>query len=144
MKLATARFHIDTGPPSLFERVQFKMVGRRQLKLHAGHLRSQAEFRRAPIQQMEEFDSAEWQLRTVEVRKDSGKFVNSAWSRKIVGRDWWIVIGLGDTIMTVIDTDKYGLGPDVVTRGPLYDKVERINRELMEVDGKMAVQRIER
>jgi hypothetical protein len=140
MKFETARFHVDTGPATLIQRVLRKMSGRRQLKLHASHFGSQANARAAPLELLRDFDPQEWELKTVEVRTDTGKFVNSAWSRRIHGRDWWIVIGFSDTVVTVIDTDKYGMGPDVVTSGPLYDFVEKVNRRLLEdeADGSAA------
>jgi len=128
----TARFHIDTGPASLFARVRFKVGARRQLRLHAEHFQDRAGLRDAPIEDMRAFDAAKWRLRTAEVRTDTGKFVNSAWHRRIDGRDWWIVIGLHDTVMTVIDTRKHGLGLDIVTAGPLYEMVDCVNRGLME------------
>ena len=35
---------------------------------------------------------------------------------------------MGDTIETVIDTDKRGTGQSIVTTGRLYDLVEKVNR----------------
>jgi hypothetical protein len=135
-----ARFHASTGPQSLFDRVRFKMRGKRTLRMHAGHLRERAIDRSAPLDAIAAFDADEWELMTTEVRTDTGKFVNSAWTRVIGGRRWWVVIGLHDTVETVIDTDKRGLGDAVVTSGDLYDRVERINRELMAEEGGSAPQ----
>jgi hypothetical protein len=59
--------------------------------------------RDAPLDTLAAFDAGEWDLVTAEVRADTGKFVNSAWTREIDGRRWWVVIGLQDTIETVID-----------------------------------------
>jgi hypothetical protein len=87
--------------------------------------------RDAPLALIAEFDSAEWELITAEVRTDTGRFVNSAWVREFNGRRWWVVVGLHDTIETVIETCKFGLGDSVVTTGELYDRVDRVNRELM-------------
>src|SRR5262245_1996798 len=126
-----ARFHVATGPQSLFDRVRFKMGGKRTLKVHAAHVIGRAAERTAPLDAIAAFRPDEWQLVTAEVRADTGKFVNSAGTRVIDGRGWWIVIGLHDTVETVIDTNKRGLGESVVTAGELYDKVERVNRELM-------------
>jgi hypothetical protein len=129
-----ARFHVATGPQSLFDRVRFKMRGRRTLRVHAPHLACRAAERDAPLVALAAFDSDEWELVRVEVREDTGRFVNSAWTREIDGRRWWVVIGLEDTIETVIDTDKRGLGESVVTGGELYERVERVNRGLMLAD----------
>ena len=68
------------------------------------------------------------------MRADTGKFVNSAWTRQIDGRLWWVVIGLNETIETLIDTGKRGLGESIVTAGELYERVEQVNRELMLAD----------
>lgn len=130
-----ARFHVNTGPQSLFDRVRFKMKGKRTLRSHASHLADRATKRDAPLAEITAFDSREWELATVEVRTDTGKFVNSAWKRKIHGKWWWVVIGFGDTIETVIDTDKRGLGESIISTGKLYELVERVNRELMIAEG---------
>lgn len=126
-----ARFHVATGPRSLFDRVRFKLSGKRTLRVHAPHLLGRAAERAAPLDTISAFDPAEWELVTVEVRADTGKFVNSAWTREIDGRRWWVVIGLHDTVETVIDTDKRGLGDAIVTGGEVYDFVAKVNRELM-------------
>jgi len=111
------------------------MRGKRTLRVHGSHLATRAADRDAPLAVIAAFDACEWQLVTVEVRSDTGKFVNSAWKREINGQWWWVVVGLGDTIETVIDTDKCGLGEYIVTTGTLYELVERVNRELMIAEG---------
>jgi hypothetical protein len=93
------------------------MRGKRTLKLHAAHLVVRAGERDAPLDVIAAFDSEEWTLVTVEVRTDTGKFVNSAWAREIDGRRWWVVIGFQDTVETVIGTDKRGFGEATVTAG---------------------------
>jgi hypothetical protein len=133
-----ARFHVAMGPRSLFDRVRFKMRGKRTLRIHASHLASRAIERVAPLEAIAAFDSSEWELVTAEVRADTGKFINSAWRRAIEGRWWWVAIGLYDAVETVIDTDKLGLGDSIVTAGDLFDLVERINRELMLAEGEGA------
>lgn len=130
-----ARFHVSTGPQTLFDRVTFKMKGKRTLRGHATHFTDRATERDAPLAEITAFDSREWELVTVEVRADTGKFVNSAWKREIKGKWWWVVVGFGDTIETVIDTDKRGLGDSIITSGKLYELVERVNRELMIGEG---------
>jgi hypothetical protein len=130
-----ARFHVQTGPASLFDRIQFKLRGRRELKLNAGHLRQRAYDREAPFDLIKWFDADDWELMTAEVRSDTGKFVNSAWRRTVGGACWWIVIGLHDTLETVIRAGrKTGLGESVVRGGDLYRFVDRVNRDLMKRD----------
>ena len=85
------------------------MSGKRHLALHAPHIILRAKQRGVPLELIQEFNSEEWDLRTSEVSVISGKFINSAWYRKIDGQGWWIVIGLNDVLMTAIDTDKLGL-----------------------------------
>lgn len=131
-RFAKARFHVETGPEPLFDRVRCIMRGRRELRVHAGHLRQRAYDRDAPLDMIESFDPGEWELMTAEVRADSGKFVNSAWRRTVDGACWWIVIGLHDTLETVIHAGrKKGLGESIVRGGELYQFVERVNRDLM-------------
>jgi len=79
------------------------------------------------LEKLKRFDQDEWELKTAEVRTDKGLFVNSGWPVEIDGREWWIVIGYEDKIVTVIETDKEGLGPDIVTEGELYNEVKRVN-----------------
>ena len=92
--------------------------------------------RDAPIDSMLEFNASDWSLMTAEVDYNKGKFVSSAWQRKIDGRSWWIVIGLNEVVMTVIETDKRGVGDEIIREGAFYTKVEFVNRNLMnkEVD----------
>ncbi|MFC6618400.1 hypothetical protein [Deinococcus radiophilus] len=126
-----ARFHIATGPASLFERVRFKMQGRRQLKWHAQHLRERSAERQAPLEKLANFDTATWELLTAEVRADTGKFVNSCWAVTVGGERWLVVIGFGDTVETVFRSTKQGLGEGIVRSGPLYDRVAAVNSALM-------------
>jgi len=61
------------------------------------------------------------------------KFVSSAWSVLIDGKIWWVVVGLHDTIETIIDVNegKRGYGESIVESGEFYDFVEEVNRRLM-------------
>lgn len=127
----TSRFHIETGPPSLFERVKFIMSKKQKLYFHGNHVSKRAIERSAPIDLMTEFDASKWNLMTAEVDEKKGKFVSSAWQKYVDGRSWWIVIGLGEAIKTIIETDKRGLSDEIICDGPLYEKVESVNRELM-------------
>ena len=73
---------------------------------------------------------------TAEVRTDKGKFVSTAWSVIVNGRNWWVVIGWDGALKTVINADrpKLGLGTDIVLDGPLYEMVAKVNRELMDAE----------
>lgn len=129
-----ARFHIATGPSSLFERVRFKMQGRRTLQWHAGHLQARASERGAPLSELAAFDPEKWELLMAEVRTDTGKFVNSCWATSAAGKRWLVVIGFNDTVETVIASDKQGLSDVIVSAGPLYDEVREVNAALMAAD----------
>lgn len=130
-----ARFHVDTGPTALFDRVRFKMAGRRSLRWHAAHLRERAAERCAPLEALTLFDAAQWELLTAEVRADTGKFVNSTWAVSAEGGRWLVVIGFDDTVETVMCTDKRGLGDGVVRSGPLFERVVQVNAALMASEG---------
>lgn len=135
-----ARFHVETGPTALFDRVRFKMAGRRELRWHAAHLRERAAQRGAPLQQLMTFDAERWELVTAEVRVDTGKFVNSTWAVTVDGARWLIVIGFGDTVETVIRTDKRGLGDDVLRSGPVFERVAQVSAELMAAHAELRTQ----
>ena len=83
------------------------------------------------------FNSADWTLLSAEVRVDKGKFIASAWGRKWKGRNYVIVVGLGDVLETIYDSalpfeDIHacrlgGVSPDY----PFGRFVEQVNRDLM-------------
>lgn len=130
------RFHVRSGPASLFERIRYVLREPRDLKLHASHFQARAGERRAPVEEIQLFDAAQWDLMAAEVRADTGKFVKTAWRRMIDRQTWWIVMAFNDTVQTVYPSDDnfQKFGPDVVTGGEFYEFVERVNRGLMEAD----------
>jgi hypothetical protein len=136
-RFETARFHVDTGPASLFERVRFKMSAPARLRVDPGHAKVRVIERNAPVERLSDFDPHLWRLMTAEVRTDKGKFVSTAWSVLVDGQNWWVVIGWDGALKTVINADhaKLGLGSTIVVDGPLYEMVERVNRELMDQEG---------
>lgn len=137
-RFETARFHVQTGPSSLFERVRVKMAGRYQLKTHPAHVQDRALEHDAPMERLAIFDSEVWALMTAEVRTDKGKFVSTSWAVDVDGTTWWVAIGFDQTMKTVIRAAeaKRGLGNDVVRSGPLYTKVAQVNRDLMAAEGR--------
>jgi hypothetical protein len=132
-KLQTARFHVDAGPASLFERVRQVFAAPRRLKLHGAHFNGRAAERGAPRELIEDFDPAAWELMTADVRTDTGKFVRTAWRRTVDRQTWWIAIGFHDTVQTVYPATpgKTGFGDDIVRAGPLWQMVDRVNRALL-------------
>ncbi|MFB6777061.1 hypothetical protein ACFCX0_06430 [Streptomyces sp. NPDC056352] len=131
-RFATARFHVRSGPDALFTRVRHIMgvpaslrTGRHALERLAG--------RHAPTGRLVEFDPDTWELVSADVRTDTGKWVKSTWSVDVDGRRWWVVIGLGSTVVTVIDVapERVGLGDGIITDGPLYEFVAGVNAKLM-------------
>ncbi|MEU6595234.1 hypothetical protein ABZ923_39585 [Streptomyces sp. NPDC046881] len=61
--------------------------------------------RDAPLQTLTRFDPGSWELVSTEVRTDTGKWVKSTWRVRADERYWWVVIGLGNALVTVIDVD---------------------------------------
>lgn len=129
-----ARFNKDSGPASLFERVRSKFSTKRALKTHSTHLIERCARRHIPMEAIEDFSPAEWELMTVEIRTDTGKFVNSAWRRPYRESFPWIVIGFNDTVETAIIKDENGSGPIIDRGNALYSFVESVNTKLIEQD----------
>jgi len=132
----TAWFHVDFGPPSLFERVRFKMACVHTLFFgkHFNRRAAERDVSSAVLDELTHFDSSRWVLRMAEVRTDRGKFVNSTWEIICDGEAYWVSIGVGNYIKTV-----YRCGPTsglgkCVRYGELYEFVEKVNRELMDAE----------
>lgn len=129
-----ARFHVEFGPPSLFERVHFKMKDARKLYLQGTHYQKRLSERDIPPRIPEallESDASTWMRKTAEVRTDRGKIVNSAWERVIDGHHYWGTIG--NYVKTIVDRTTSGMDK-CVRSGELYDFVERVNAELMDAE----------
>ena len=120
-----------TGPGSLFARVRFILCEPKSLKTHARHLTKQSLARGINDKVIKAFDPAAWELMTAEVRTDTCKFVNSGWRTPYGPSYLWIGIGLHDAVETAIVKAGPGCGPQIVTGGPLFDRVEEVNRGLM-------------
>ena len=133
-KFEFVRFHVDFGPDSLFERVRFKMKDIHELRLDGNHFNQRVSERNIPdsvMQSLLYFDLNEWTLKTVEVRKDKGKFYSSTWERVVNGTSYWVTIGLKDFIITIVRKDSSG-ALKCIKEGEYFDFVEKVNRELME------------
>ena len=128
------RFHVEFGPDSLFERVKFKMLDVHSLYMDGTHFNQRASERNIPPEVMEKlthFDANEWTLKTAEVRKDRGKFYNSTWERVVDGKRYWVTIGIGNYITTIVCKETSGV-EKCVRGGTYYDFVSKVNRELMD------------
>ena len=133
------RFHIEFGPPSLFERVRFKMKDVHKLNLDGAHFNKRVSERDIPesvIEKLKSFDCNEWTLKTAEVRKDRGKFINSTWEVVCNGNPYWVTIGVGNYITTIVLRDSSGV-EKCLRNGEYYDFVEDVNRKLMDEDLKL-------
>ncbi|MDB8804803.1 hypothetical protein [Romboutsia sp. 1001216sp1] len=132
MKFEKSRFHIDFGPVSLFERVNFKMKDTHTLSFTT-HCMNRCIERNIPkniIEEIKKFNTQNWKLVTSEVRNDKGKFINSTWEKVIHEKKYWITIGFNDVVQTVVIKD--GKGTDKAIRnGELYNFVDKVNKELM-------------
>ncbi|MFE7889767.1 hypothetical protein [Streptomyces sp. NPDC057412] len=69
---------------------------------------------------MTRFAPESWELFSAEVRTDTGKWAKSTWRLQTRERFWWVGIGLGETLVTVIDVDplRQGRGEHIVIGGP--------------------------
>lgn len=126
--------HIATGPAALFERIRQIMNEPVRLKTHARHARARRDDRDAPLDELRDFHPATWELVSAEVRTDTGKWVKATWRVEAAGRPWWVVIGMGGTIVTVIDVADHrtGLGGTIARGGELYDLVDKVNTRLVQ------------
>lgn len=142
VRFNTTRFHVFYGPDSLFERVRFKLQTPRTLKLHGEHFNKRFQERNVPtpiIPLLLTFNPIEWSVVTAEVRNDTGKFVNSTWEKVIEGKKYWITIGFGDVIQTIIVKDSIGTNSDIVKDGEFFQFVSRVNTQLMRQDNEQQI-----
>jgi hypothetical protein len=134
VRFKTSRFHVLYGPDSLFQRVKYKFKDSHSLKLHGRHFNDRVNQRSIPeaiIKMLQNFTTEEWDLVTVEVRNDTGKFVNSTWEKVLGEEKFWVTIGFGDVVQTIINKDGEGLGFDYLKDGPIFSFVSEVNHKLM-------------
>lgn len=127
------RFSVEFGPASLFERVYFKMRDVHSLKAHGHHYMVRISERHIPgevLQAITDFKIKDWRLVTAEVRKDRGKFYNSTWEYQFDGKRYWLTIGLGNVIETIVEKNSSGI-KKCIQSGEIYDFVDDVNRKLM-------------
>lgn len=105
-----------------------------QLYLDGEHFQKRASERDIPDSVMEHllnFDINEWKLVTASVRNDRGKFVDSTWELTVDDVRYWITIGLGSFIITIVRKDCSGV-ENCVRGSEFYNFVEQVNRQLMD------------
>ena len=133
-KYKRVRFHIEFGPQSLFERVKFKMKNVSRLYMDGAHLQTRIKERNISediLKQQKEFNINEWKLVTASVDRDSGKFVDSTWEILIDNTRYWITIGMGTYVKTIVIKETSGIDK-CVQSGEYYDFVDEVNKKLME------------
>lgn len=131
-KLEVARFRFESGPKELFDRVLYKMKDQHML-LYSEHFQKRAVDRKIPmevIRKVEKFDCEDWSLIMAEVRVDKYKFVNSTWEMLYENNRYWITIGFGNNVQTIVRKTSSGL-EEIFQSGEIYDNVKQVNRELM-------------
>ena len=134
------RFHIEFGPASLFERVQYKMKDVTKLYMDGTHFRKRLSERDIPdavISKLQQFDSSVWTLKTASVREDRGKFVDSTWEVEIDGVRYWVTIGMGNYIRTIVVKETSGI-EKCIREGTYFDFVDQVNKDLMEESRRQA------
>lgn len=128
-----ARFHIDSGPKSLFDRIHFKMDSVDSLNLSAKHFIERCKERVLPpeiIKKMQDFNAHEWRLVVGEVRVDTGKFVNSTWEYVYGNEKYWLTIGFGNVAETIVKKESGGKDK-IIESGELYEFIAAVNEKLM-------------
>ena len=133
-KYKRVRFHIEFGPQSLFERVKLKMKNVSRLYMDGAHLQTRIKERNISediLKQLKEFNINEWKLVTASVDRDSGKFVDSTWEILIDNTRYWITIGMGTYVKTIVIKETSGIDK-CVQSGEYYDFVDEVNKKLME------------
>ena len=136
-----ARFHIQTGPTSLFERVKVVMSDVSNVRVDGKHFQVRVRERKIPqvvVDKIASFDVNEWDLITAEVRVDKGKFVASSWGCQHNGCYYVVVIGLGNLAETIYDVTDVNskllpkrLKYCIERHSEFYDFVEEVNRDLI-------------
>jgi len=104
-----------------------------KLYLNGTHYRKRLSERDIPPEILEallDFDANTWTLQTAEVRTDRGKFVNSTWEKIIDGHRYWVTIGIGNYVKTIVCRTTSGMDK-CIRSGELYDFVESVNTRLM-------------
>lgn len=128
-------FHVAFGPQALFERVKFKMDEPHDVKFsnHAVERAIERGISESVISEIRKFDPHKWRLIMASVSPYSYKFVDSTWERIFEGSNVWMVMGLYATIESIYIQTKADWGMDIAVRenNELYEKVERVNSELM-------------
>ena len=133
VRIPTSRFHIDTGPASLFERVLFKFSNTESLLSQVQDYLNRGNAESVPQEVFDtlvRFDHSKMNLIMAEVRNDKGKFVSSIWTVKINDGIYWVEIGYNNAINSIIKP-VYGKSSGVIKYGNLYNFVSEVNEKLM-------------
>lgn len=106
------------------------------LHMDGVHFQTRASERNIPDEVMSrllQFNINEWKVVTASVREDRGKFVDSTWEIVIGGVRYWVTIGMGTFIKTIVIKETSGV-ENCIRSGGYYDFVEKVNRKLMDED----------
>ena len=131
-----ARFSIEFGPASLFERVNYIMKDVHSIYIKGAHFQKRLAECHIPaevIQAIANFNVQDWKLITAEVRPDRGKFYNSTWEYTYDGKRYWFTIGLHNAAETIVVKNSSGIAK-CIRSGELYDFVDQVNKELMKAE----------
>ena len=130
----TALFHIDDGPPILFEWVRLIMGKAPELNMTKRFLKRAEEREITPeiLGFVKNFHASDWNLISCVIRTDKGKFVKSTWETHCNGKGYWPVTGFGDGAITISRKEGGSGRQNAVHDGELYDFVRRSNQKLMD------------
>lgn len=132
----------NSGPQSLFRRVQQVMAAPRRLGVNKAQLAAFSRTWSSTPEELEavlDFRSEDWILHSVWVRQDTGKFVQSTWRRQIGEKWYFVTIGYGDGVERIWWQYHCHETPDASDwlaadnmNHALVDAVDRVNAELLE------------
>ncbi len=129
------RFHVDHGPPALFERVRFIVPAVIEQLIATHHFEQREDERKFERSLLTPFHTADWELLVAETWSE-GRFMETTWARDHGTRRWFVVFTKGNKVKTVMSgpLGSRKTNGRFVTDGPVYLGVEAANRFLMERD----------
>ena len=139
VRIQESRFHVDTGPTSLFERVLFKFSDVESLSLQVQNFKKN-DTMNTPDEIYDAlvcFDRSKLNLIMAETRNDSGKFISSTWSIQTTDGTYWVEIGFNNSIKSIIKPTRKQ-NPEVIKSGNMFNFVSEVNDKLMKREIKKA------
>jgi hypothetical protein len=127
------RFHVDIGPPVLFERVKYIIPKEMDLVLATKHFQIREQERGFPRHLVMPFRTADWELLVAETWSE-GRFMETTWAQDHEGRRWFLVFTKGNVVKTVFSgpVGSRRSGATYIRSGSVFEQVRQVNQALME------------